>query len=91
MHDTDELDQERGDGSEDNLSFASLLGVADVLESIVHFDHLGCGHLACGFFEKKFVLESVDCILFIGPIIHEQNWIDKVLLIDGADEVFKHE
>jgi len=36
----------RGKNAESYLSLASLLGVADVLESIVHhghFDHLGLG------------------------------------------------
>ena len=39
----------RGRSAASYLSFASLLGVADVLESIVHhghFDHLGCGFYA---------------------------------------------
>eukprot|EP00353_Schmidingerella_taraikaensis_P017671 CAMPEP_0185622594 /NCGR_PEP_ID=MMETSP0436-20130131/59315_1 /TAXON_ID=626734 ORGANISM="Favella taraikaensis, Strain Fe Narragansett Bay" /NCGR_SAMPLE_ID=MMETSP0436 /ASSEMBLY_ACC=CAM_ASM_000390 /LENGTH=163 /DNA_ID=CAMNT_0028264377 /DNA_START=143 /DNA_END=634 /DNA_ORIENTATION=- len=40
LHDTEELDEDLGDRSQDNLSFASLLGVAHVLQCVVHHGHL---------------------------------------------------
>merc|ERR1712127_491550 len=49
-HNLEELDEGLGDWSEDNLSFASFLGVADVLESIVHDGH--ANHFECGCCEK---------------------------------------